>query len=168
MDRFYIGEFPIVRIGNRMFRYIKEMGMIMGFDSSLSDIGFKNVGITYRRNIEEDEIDSAYFVNNILGVYHDYKVRVEKYDKDSNQILVVFNSADGFAEGIEPKIDEFDKNNKYYEAFVPENDVKEIYEIRQPEKDFAFESPRIVFHKRDGQWLPWHELGAPLSEDEWI
>lgn len=169
MDRFNTGGMPIVRIGNRMFKYVEQMRLIFGYDASLSSIsGFRKDGVVFERNVEENEIESAYFVSNTLGLYLNYKVRVVKYNQESNEILVVFDNADGIAAGITPKIDEFDKNNKYYETYVPDEDVKEIYEVREPEKGFVFDSPRIVFHKRDGKWLPWHELGALLKDDEWI
>ncbi len=168
MNRFSTGGCPIVRIGNRMFMYVEQTNKIFGYDSSLTEIGFEKCDGIFERNVEQKEIDSAYNVINTLGIFHDFKVRVIEYDLNAQKILVAFNTTDGRAAGIPPKCDQFDKNNIYYEAYVPEEDINEIYEIRKPAKDFPFKSPEIVYHKKNGKWLPYHELGAPLKDDEWL
>lgn len=168
MKRFNTGGFPIVRIENRMFKYIKEMGLIMGYDPSLSNLGFEEKVNTFRRKVAEDEIESAYYVNSTIGIYLDYKVSVLDYKEETKEILIRLNNADGKAAGFSPKIDVFDKNNEYYEEYVPEKDMKEIYEIRKPEDGFVFESPRIVFHMKDGKWIPRHRYGSLLDENVWL
>ena len=169
MKRFDIIAYPIVRIGDRMFKYVQSMNIIFGYDSSLSALGFKEDGIVFERKVEEKEIESAYHVVYIYGIYRNFKVEIIGFnEKNNNEINVLFNDEDGVAAGIEPTIEYWDKNNTLYRASIPESEIKEIYEVRIPEDDFVFESPRIVFHKKNGKWLPWHELGAPLAEDEWI
>lgn len=169
MDRFENGGFPIIRIGNRMFTYLKRKKLIVGYDSSLSTLGFKEHGVVFERNIEENEIESAYYVIYRFGIYLNYKVEIIRFnEKNNNEIIVLFSDEDGKAAGIEPTIDHMDKNNTLYWASIPESEIKEIYEIRIPEAGFAFESPKIVYHKKDGIWLPYHELGAQLEKDEWL
>lgn len=168
MSRFFSSNFPIVRIGNRMYQYSESRKTIWGTDSDLSSMGFKNDGDSFERVIEENEIDSAYRVSMVRGLYRDYTVIVNWYEEDTKEFFVTFESKDGEAVGIKPRIDYFDKNNPYYEAYIPESELPEIYEIRKPQRDFPFESPRIVFHKKDGGWLPFHELGALLEDDEWL
>lgn len=168
MDRFLGVRFPIVRIGNRMYQYIEDEKLILGYDSSLSALGFREEDDYFERDIDEKEIDSAYSVFNKIAIYKGRKAGVIRSKLETNEIFLSFNHADGEALGIEPKVDHLDKNNAIYIVGIPEKDIPEIYEIRKPIDGFAFESPRIVFHKRDGKWLPWHELGAPLAEDEWL
>lgn len=168
MDRFFNRGFPIVRIGNRMFKYIKERHLIFGSDSCLSALKFRGENEYFEHEIDENEIDSVYYVLNTYAIYRGYKAQVIKSIQETNQICVIFRNSDGRALGIKPEIDVFDKNNPIYIANLPESEINEIYEVRIPQDGFAFETPRIVFHKRNGKWLPWHELGASLGEDEWI
>lgn len=167
MDRFNI-NYPFVRIENRIFIYIESMNLIIGSSPDLASMGFKANRLVYERNVEKSEIDSAYYVPIIRARYRGYIVRVAEYKRDTNEIVIVFGYEDGEAAGIKPQYDPFDKMNGYYEACVPESEVEEIFEVREPEKSFPFESPRIAFHKKDGVWLKWHDLGAPLQDDEWI
>lgn len=170
MRRFVGDGSTIVRIGNRMFKYIESLELISGSYPGLSALGFETkTGAIFNKKIEKDQIDSAYSVMDIVGLYlNKYKAYIFGYNEETKEVLIRLSDRDGKATGMKPKIDRYERNNIYYEAYVPESDLSEIYEIREPEGDFPFESPRIVYHRKDGVWLPWHELGAPLKDDEWL
>ena len=168
MGRFKSIAFPIIKIENRMFYYIFQNNKIWGYTPDLSLIGFEKVDKYFQRSVDKQEIESAYRVKETIVVYKGYKARLVKYNEESGELFVVFNSFDGKALGITPRMDMSERPYAVYEATLLESEVHEIYEIRVPFKEFVFESPRIVFHKRDGKWLPYHELGALLEDDEWI
>ena len=159
---------PIVRIGNRMFFYEYKSGVIRGTNRDLLSMGFKDKGEYYERSVSEDEIDSAFYIKNTYVVYKGFKAVLESYNKESHVMMIGFYDEDGEKLGVKPYIDTFDKNIKYYKTEIPDSEADEVFEIRQPAQGFPFESPRIVFHKRNGEWITWHDYGTPLQDDEWI
>lgn len=169
MNRFRDSINPVVRIGNRMFYYSVRNNVIRGNYFDLSSMGFKNIGKYFERQIKESEIDSAYRVICNYGIYKGFQVRVADYKEKEEEIFVMFdNDSDGEAAGIKPRIDYNDKCMRYYEAYVPESEVTDVYEVREAVEGFPFVSPKIVYLKKDGVWLPWHVYGTPLKDDEWI
>ena len=169
MNRFRTSHYPIVRIEHRMYCYVEDLGVIIGNYPDLSSLGFENMGIYFKRSVDKQEIESAYRVYENYTVYKGTQVRVGEYKKETDEIFIMFDDeASGKAAGIKPRIDSDDKEYRYYEAYVPESEVLDIYEVRKPVKGFPFVSPGIVYHKKEGVWLPWHDFGTPLKEDEWI
>lgn len=169
MGRFALSSDPIVRIGNRMFFYWEQHNLVFANNSKLSSLGFEKSGNIYKRFVNRKEIDSAYKVDGYYGEYKGFKVRIGEFKENSSKIYVMFDSeTDGIAAGIKPIIDPYDKCYLIYEAFVSESKVDNIYEVRRAAKGFPFQSPEIVYHKKDGKWLPWHELGTLLKDDEWL
>ena len=169
MNRFRTSHYPIVRIKNRMYCYVEEQGVIIGNYPDLSSLGFENMGNYFKRSVDEQEIESAYRVYENYSVYKGTQVRVGNYKKETGEIFIMFDEeAAGEAAGIKPRIDYDDKCYHYYEAYVPESELMDIYEVRKPVKGFPFKSPEIIYHKKNGEWLPWHDLGTPLKEGEWI
>lgn len=82
-------------------------------------------------------------------------MRVADYKEKEGEIFVMFdNDSEGEAAGIKPRIDGSDKCMRYYEAYVPESDVTDVYEVREAVECFPFVSPKIVYHKKDGLWIP--------------
>ncbi len=169
MNRFRNSINPVVRIENRMFYYSVRNNIIRGNYLDLSSLGFKNIGKYFERQIKETEIDSAYRVKCNYGIYKGFQVRVADYKEKEGEIFVMFdNDSEGEAADIKPRIDYNDKCMRYYEAYVPESEVTDVYEVREAVEGFPFVSPKIVYHKKDGVWLPWHEYGTPLKDGEWI
>ncbi len=168
--RIFRGHFDeIVRIDNREFLIWKDT--IIGFAPELKDMGFKYDAKDkcYFRKFDFDEIDSAYMVYGNYAMYKGLRARVGEYKENTGEIYIMFDvEEDGEAAGITPFIDYNDKCYRYYYSYVPEKDITDIYEVRKPFKDFPFECPRIVFHKKDGVWLPWHDYGTLLKDDEWM
>lgn len=168
MGRFIKSGFPIVKIGNRMFFYIFQNKEIWGFSSDLSSIGFEKMKGYFRRSVDKQEIESAYRVKGTYVVYKGYRGRYVSYNEETGEFFVVFDDdLDGKALGIKPRMETSERPYAVYEAVLPEKDIIDIYEVRVHEEGFIFESPRIIFHKRDGKWLPYHELGEILEDDEW-
>lgn len=169
MRIFRSGLDEIVRINSREFLLWKKT--IIGFSEDLKNFGFtykKNEGY-FVRDVEMNEVDSAYVVVENYAMYKGFRARVGSYKKDTGEIYIMIdNEREGESAGITPIIDYSDKCTRYYYAYVPESEISDIYEVRKPLKDFPFETPRIVFHKKDGEWIPWHDYGTPLKEDEWI
>lgn len=162
----------IVRIKNREYMYIKNT--IYGYSPELEGLGFEHhdEAPTYReysRPVEKSEIESAYKVEWNYGIYKGVRVRVSDYQKDTGKIyIMVDDDEQGEALGIEPWIDHNDKNYRYYETYVDVSEVTDIYEQRGPVEDFPFTCPEIVYLKKDGEWIPWHEYGALLKDGEWV
>lgn len=161
----------IVRIKGKEYLYDESDSVICGVIPELLSQGFKYIQDEgdYIRPVKASEIESAYRVKRNYGMYKGYKVRVADYREDKGDIFVMFdNEKEGEAAGIEPWIDVNDKCMRYYEAYVPESDVPDIYEMRVPVDGFPFVCPEIVYHKKDGVWQPWHDYGTPLKDDEWL
>lgn len=162
----------IVRIKNREYMYFKNI--IYGYSPELEGLGFEHheEAPTYReysRPVEKSEIESAYKVKWNYGIYKGVRVRVSDYQKDTGKIyIMVDDDKQGEALGIEPWIDHNDKNYRYYETYVDVSEVTDIYEQRGPVEDFPFTCPEIVYLKKDGEWIPWHEYGALLKDGEWV
>ena len=159
----------IVRVKGRDFFYWNNS--IIGSLPELVNLGFKydKEEDEYVRVVKDSEIDSAYRVKRNYGIYKGFQVRVADYKEKEGEIFVMFdNDSDGEAAGIKPRIDYNDKCMRYYEAYVPESEVTDVYEVREAVEGFPFVSPKIVYHKKDGVWLPWHEYGTPLKDGEWI
>lgn len=159
----------IVRVKGRDFFYWNNS--IIGSLPELVNLGFKydKEEDEYVRVVKDSEIDSAYRVKRNYGIYKGFQVRVADYKEKEEEIFVMFdNDSDGEAAGIKPRIDYNDKCMRYYEAYVPESEVTDVYEVREAVEGFPFVSPKIVYHKKGGVWLPWHEYGTPLKDDEWI
>lgn len=169
MSHFSLSDTYIVRIKNRMFCYIKELGIIIGTYKGLSDMDFDLKNDCYVHNIDKKDIESAYRVKETYVVYKGHEARFVNYNEETGEFFVVFdNDLAGDALGIKPRMETHEKPYAVYEAIIPDKDIPEIYEIREPVTGFIFESPRIVFHKKNGKWLPYHELGAPLKDEEWL
>ena len=162
----------IVRIKNREYMYIKNT--IYGYSPELEGLGFEhhNEAPTYReysRPVDKSEIESAYKVHYNYGIYKGVRVRVSDYQKDTGKIyIMVGDEKQGMALGIEPWIDHNDKNYRYYETYVDVSEVTDIYEQREPVEELPFTCPEIVYLKKDGEWILWHEYGALLKDDEWV
>ena len=162
----------IVRIKNREYMYIKNT--IYGYSPELEGLGFEhhNEAPTYReysRPVDKSEIESAYKVHYNYGIYKGVRVRVSDYQKDTGKIyIMVGDEKQGMALGIEPWIDHNDKNYRYYETYVDVSEVTDIYEQREPVEELPFTCPEIVYLKKDGEWILWHEYGALLKDGEWV
>lgn len=168
MQKYFNNYRPIVRIGNRMFWYEYKSGVIRGTYPELLSMGFADKGEYYERPVSKDEIDSAYYIKRMYVIYKGFKGVVESYDRENHLMQICFWDEDGIKLGIEPFIDKADKNIATYLKDILDSEVDNIFEVRQHAEGFPFESPRIVFHKKDGEWIPYHELGALLKDDEWI
>ena len=167
------GIAPIVRIKNREYLYSKNT--IYGYSPELEGLGFEHHDKvpTYRvyyRPVDKSEIESAYRVKCNYGIYKGVRVRVADYQKDTGKIWISVGYDDelGKALGIEPWIDYNDKCMRYYETYVDVSEVTDIYEQREPVEEFPFTCPEIVYLKKDGEWILWHEYGALLKDDEWV
>lgn len=173
MKNFRNGVTPIVRIKNREYMYIKNT--IYGYSPELEGLGFEyhEEAPTYRkysRPVDKSEIESAYRVECNYGIYKGERVHVGDYQKDTGKIYITVWCDDelGKALGIEPWIDYNDKCMRYYETYVDVSEVTDIYEQRVPVEDLPFTCPEIVYLKKDGEWILWHEYGALLKDDEWV
>ncbi len=171
--RFRNGVTPIVRIKNREYMYIKNT--IYGYSPELEGLGLEHheEAPTYRkysRPVDKSEIESAYRVGWTFGIYKGVRVRVFDYQKDTGKIgiSVGYDDEKGEALGIEPLIDYNDKGMLYYETYVDVSEVTDIYEERRPVEELPFTCPEIVYLKKDGEWILWHEYGALLKDDEWV
>ena len=172
MENFRNGITTIVRIKNREYMYIKNT--IYGYSAELEELGFEHhdEAPTYReysRAVDKSEIESAYRVKWNFGIYKGVRVRVADYQKETGKIFIMVDyDEQGNAFGIEPRIDYNDKCYRYYETYVDVSEVTDIYEQREPVEDFPFICPEIVYLKKDGEWILWHEYGALLKDDEWV
>ena len=159
----------VARIKGREFFYSEKGNVIRGSYPDLPSLGFINKGKYFEREIDPAEIDSAYKVKWNYGLYKGFKVRVADYREEQGDIYVMFDSdEEGKAAGITPWIDPNDKFGRFYEAYVPESEVTDVYELREAVDGFPFICPEIVYLKKDGVQLPWHEYGTPLQDNEWI
>ena len=162
----------IVRIKNREYMYFKNI--IYGYSPELEGLGFEHheEAPTYReysRPVEKSEIESAYRVKCNYGIYKGVRVRVADYQKDTGKIyIMVGDEKQGKALGIEPWIDYNDKCMRYYETYVDVSEVTDIYERRGSVEEFPCTCPEMVYLKKDGEWILWHEYGALLKDDEWV
>lgn len=158
----------LVEIKNRKFFYDEEDGTIGGFCPDLLNLGFAKKEFHYSREVDEDEIESAYDVSDTYAVYNGCLARYCNYDKEKKEIAIWFYSDEGEISGIEPEMDYSDKYMmRLYRAIVPESEVSDIYEIRVPVEGFPFKTSRIVFLRENGIW---HDerpiLGALIDDNE--
>lgn len=158
----------IVKIGDRMYFYSVAEGVIRGTNPELSSMGFVPKGIYFDRPVNKSEIDSAFKVCKICVAYKGYEALLMELNEETGNLLILLGDADGAKLGIKPIIDYNDKCIHYYVTKVPDSEVTDIYEIRKPIEGFPFVSPEKVYHKKDGVWIPWHEMGTLLKEGEWI
>lgn len=159
----------VARIKGREFFYSERNNVIRGSYQDLPSLGFSNKGRYFERTVNADEIDSAYRVKWNYGIYKGFRVKVADYREELGDIFVMFDSdEDGKAAGITPRIDPNDKFGCFYEAYVPESDVTDVYEAREAVDGFPFLSPETVYLKKDGVWLRCPEYGTPLKDDEWV
>lgn len=160
---------PIIRISNRLFRYDVDGKNLIGSVPELSKQGFKRIKDYYYKSVSDAYTFPAYCVSYIYAVYRGYTARVGGIDAEKKAIFLMFdNETDGITLGIDPRIDYNDKCMRYYELYVPLDQVTEVYEIREPYENFPFHTPEKVYHKKDNVWLPWHQLGTALNPHEWI
>ncbi|MBR2260698.1 MAG: sel1 repeat family protein [Paludibacteraceae bacterium] len=182
---------PVIRVASRLLLYRRKENLLIGYMPALLEYGFKNDRGYYSKTFDQEDMSySAYYVDRVCAVYHGYTACVEGVDRRSKSFFLTFTDADGKAAGIKPKEDdnlmkmiwkqcerlvgiesEADHNakrNHKYEAYVPMDQVTDVYEIRKPFAKYPFHTPEKVYHKKDNEWLPWHKFGTLLYPDEWI